>query len=56
MGQQKTVFSVGYVQNDYEEVFGTIEQVESKTVVGSEKSSFETPACHDISLGEQELN
>jgi hypothetical protein len=44
----EAVFSMGSVQRGYKEVFSSIEW--------SEESSFETPACRDMSLGTQELN
>jgi hypothetical protein len=44
----KVVFSVGSVQSGYKEVFSSIE--------GIGESSFETPACRDVSLGAEKLN
>jgi hypothetical protein len=45
----EAVFSAWSVQSGYKEVFGSIEQY--RTVVGSEESSFETPACRHMSFG-----
>jgi hypothetical protein len=42
------------VQCGYKEMFGSIEQ--ARTLVESEESSFEAPACRDMSLGAEELN
>jgi hypothetical protein len=46
--------SLGSVQTDYKDVFGSMENSSSR--VGSEESSFEMPTCRDMSLGAEELN
>jgi hypothetical protein len=50
-GTIKDWFSVGSVQSEYKEAFGSIEQY--RTVLGSVELSFEMPVCQDMSM---ELN
>jgi hypothetical protein len=50
----EAVFSAWSVQSGYKEVFHSLEQY--RTIVKSGESSFETPACRDMSLGAEELN
>jgi hypothetical protein len=45
----EAVFSASFLQNGYKEVFGSIEQ-------SRVESSFETPACQDMSFGAEDLN
>jgi hypothetical protein len=44
----EAVFSVGSLQSGYKKVFSSTKW--------NEESSFDTPACQDMSLGAEELN
>jgi hypothetical protein len=47
----EVVFSAQSVQSGYKEEFRSWQQQQRR-----EESSFETPACQDMSLGAEELN